>query len=81
VSLSATKEQFDGISMVTPNHFGFFEILGLVVSDVFPGFAPKIELKNIPILGKIARSLQSIYIDRFGSKNNRDFIVNQIIAH
>ena len=66
---------------MTPNHMGFCEILGLVTGDVFPAFAPKIELKKVPIVGKMARGLQSIYIDRFGSKTNRDFIVNQIIAH
>ena len=62
--------------MITPNHLGFFEIAALICGDVHPGFAPKIELKKVPVLGAITRALQSIYIDRFGAKQNRDAIVN-----
>ena len=62
--------------MITPNHTGFFEIAALIISDLHPGFAPKIELKKVPVLGTLTRALQSIYIDRFGAKQSRDTIVN-----
>ena len=67
--------------MVAPNHMGFLEGLALCAGDVHPGFAPKIELKRLLIVGKIFMALQSIYIDRFADASNRDAIVNQIIAH
>lgn len=74
--VSASAASLVRASMITPNHLGFFEIAGLVVGDVHPGFAPKIELKKIPIMGAMTRALQSIYIDRFGAKEKRDNIVN-----
>lgn len=74
--VSASKASMNGVSMVTPNHTGFFEVIALILSDVHPGFAPKAELKKIPFLGKLTLALGGIYIDRFASKDSRTALLD-----
>lgn len=61
--------------MVTPNHTGALDILGLIISDVHPGFAQKIEVMRMPIIGKLAAGLNGVFIDRFSNKDNRNATV------
>jgi 1-acyl-sn-glycerol-3-phosphate acyltransferase len=42
------------------------------------GFISKIEVKNIPIFGKIAKGLQSIFVDR-SDHNSRKNVLNKLI--
>lgn len=59
-------------STVICNHIGQMEILNLVASPLRPGFTPKADIKKIPIVRGIANAIQSIFIERAGSKADRD---------
>jgi hypothetical protein len=56
-SLSAKRSDLHDASMVAPNHMGFMEGIALCAGDVHPGFAPKVELKRLPVVGKIFMAL------------------------
>ena len=66
-------------AVVICNHLGFIEILNLVCSPLCPGFTPKAELEKVPLVGKIARGLQSLFLNRGGTQAQRDAAVAQII--
>ena len=63
------------VSTVVCNHLGWFDIMGLIVSPLHPGFTPKIELYNVPLLGSLALGIQSLFVDRGSDKENLDSIV------
>ena len=65
-------------AVVICNHLGFIEILALVCSPLCPGFTPKAELENVPLVGKIARGLQSLFLNRGGTQAEKDAAVAQI---
>ncbi len=46
---------------------------------VYPGFAAKIETKKVPILKDLIENLQSIYISRSGTQEQRDNNLQEII--
>ena len=53
--------------------------MALIGSPVHPGFTPKAEVKNMPLLNKLTEGLQSLYIERGGTLAERDRIVEQMI--
>ena len=65
-------------STVVCNHIGFCEILALISSPLHCGFAPKEDLKNVPLVGGLARGLQSLFIHRGTDDEIRQKIVGQI---
>lgn len=63
------------VSTVVCNHLGFFEIIGLILTPIRPGFFPKIELSKIPGINACAISIDSIYLDRGANEEERNNIV------
>ena len=66
-------------SVIVCNHHGWLEIMSLIASPVHPGFTPKEEVQSMPLLGKLTDGLQSLYISRAGTLEERDRIVESII--
>mmetsp|Transcript_20687 Transcript_20687/g.27923 ORF Transcript_20687/g.27923 Transcript_20687/m.27923 type:complete len:219 (+) Transcript_20687:196-852(+) len=66
-------------SAIVCNHTGFMEIFSLIVSPLHPAFTPSIHLKSAPIFSTLTSSLGSLYIERGGSPEQRDKIVESII--
>lgn len=62
-------------STVVCNHMGWSEILCLIASPLHPGFTPKSDLANVPILGTICRGLGSLFIARGGSDEAKETII------
>ena len=62
-------------STVVCNHIGFMEVLNLVVSPLCPGFTPKASIRKMKLVGTIASAIQSIFIERAGTKSQRDELV------
>lgn len=44
-------------STVVCNHLGWIDVLALIQSPLHPGFTPKEELANVPLLGDCCRAL------------------------
>ena len=63
------------VSTVVCNHIGFFEIIGLCTSPVFPGFSPKTELKNAPGINACIIGIDSIWVNRGATEEEREKIV------
>ena len=66
-------------SAIICNHTGWLEIHALIASPIQPGFTPRIEMRDMPIMNKLTEGLQSLYISRGGSQEERDKIVETII--
>lgn len=67
------------MSTLVCNHAGFHEPLNFVFSRLHPAFTPKIEFKNIPLFGLLAKGVQSVWVDRAGSDAERNRIVEAIM--
>ena len=66
------------VSAIVCNHTGWLEIFALIASPVHPGFTPRIETKEVPVLNKLTEGLQSLYIERGGTLEQRNKIVATI---
>jgi len=66
-------------STVVCNHVGFVECLNFVCTPLNPSFTPKSEVQKLPIVGNIAEGIQSLYIDRAGSEEEKNQLVQRII--
>jgi len=44
-------------SIIVCNHTGWMEILALIASPVQPGFTPRIENRDVPVLNKLTEGL------------------------
>lgn len=58
-------------STIVSNHIGWIEIMGLIQSPLHPGFTPKDDLINIPLLGTCCRGLQSLFVSRSVDEETR----------
>ena len=66
-------------SAIVCNHTGWLEIYALIASPVHPGFTPRVEMRTMPGINKLTEGLQSLYISRGGTQEERDKIVETII--
>ena len=53
--------------------------MNFIVSPVHPSFTPKEEVAKIPVASRIADALQSMYVERGGTVESRNRIVQQFI--
>lgn len=65
-------------STIVTNHQTFFDSL-VMIFWFHCGFAAKIETKKVPILNDLIDNLQSVYISRGGTQEERDANINEII--
>ena len=63
------------VSTVVCNHMGWSEILCLIASPLHPGFTPKSDLANVPIIGQACRGLGSLFVARGASDEAKETIV------
>jgi len=61
------------------NHISVLDILSNILGPFFPGFTPNEGIEKIPMVGTLATALGSLYIERGGTQEARDRIVNTII--
>ena len=45
------------VSTVVCNHTGMLDILALLVSPLMPGFTPRVETRDVPVLNKLTEGL------------------------
>ena len=62
-------------SVIVCNHIGFIEIMNLIASPLCPGFTPKADLKHAPLMGALCGGLQSLFLNRAGTKEEREGVV------
>lgn len=55
------------------------EIMCQVLSPLTPSFTPKMEVKSLPLVSGIAIALQSFFIPRAGTPEERNTVVEKII--
>ena len=65
-------------SVVVSNHRGFLDVFNFICSPIFPGFAPKKEIINVPFAGVCSRGLQSLFIPRGGTDEEREQLLKTI---
>ena len=53
--------------------------MNFIASPVHPSFTPKAEVAKIPVASRIADALQSMYVERGGTVEARNRIVQQFI--
>jgi hypothetical protein len=51
------------------------EIITQLVSPVSPAFTPKIGVKKVPVMSTITEALQSLYVARAGTDEEKDALV------
>ena len=68
---SIPKSGLGPASTVVCNHIGFCEIFALISSPLHCGFAPKEDLKDAPLVGKLCVGLQSLFIHRGADEEAR----------
>jgi len=66
-------------STVVCNHIGWIEVMALIMSPLHPGFTPKSDFIDTPLLGTACRGLQSLFISRGGDDEAKQKIVEQIM--
>lgn len=59
------------------NHVSWSDII-VFINVKQPAFASKVELKRIPVFGFLCQVLGCIFIERGGSKEARENVINQI---
>ena len=57
---------------------GSLDILNMIVSPMFPGFIARHDVADIPLVGTLTASLGSLFVERGGTQESRDNIVNTI---
>ena len=67
----------DKYSVIISNHIGFFDII-LITSLYAPGFVARKSIKDVVLIGTIARSLKCILIDR-EDPNSRKNVFDSIL--
>jgi len=50
--------------------------MGLITSPLHPGFTPKDDFINTPLLGTCCRGLQSLFVSRGATQEERNKIVD-----
>jgi hypothetical protein len=56
------------------------EDFNMQMSPLFPGFTPKADVKGYPVMGWILDANRSFYIPRAGTPEEREQVLEQIIA-
>lgn len=67
------------ISTVICNHLGFTEGFNLLLSPLHPAFAAKESLRKAPIFGKLGEGLQAIFVNRGGTEEERNKLIETIM--
>jgi len=62
-------------STVICNHVGWIDVMALIMSPLHPGFTPKDDFVNTPLLGTACRGLQSLFIFRGADVETRQKVV------
>ena len=57
----------------------YFDVMCMIASDLQPAFTPSMHLKKIPLLRTFMDALQSIYIERGGTPQEKELVVRRII--
>ena len=65
-------------STIVANHQAWIDNI-ILIQTCYPGFAAKIETKKVPILNTLIDNLQSIYISRGGTEEQRNANLNEIV--
>jgi len=73
-----TASRTETASTIVCNHIGWYEIAAMIVSPIQPSFSPKESLKSWPILRPCMDGLQSIYMPRGASLDDRDKVLETI---
>ena len=76
---SVPKRGIGPSSTIICNHVGFMEILNLVCSPLSPSFTPKADIQKMPFISGIAHGTQAMFVERGGSKEARDRIVQTFV--
>lgn len=58
------------VSTIVSNHVSWIDPV-VLIKNVYPAFSPSSEFRNVPILCKLINTLDSIYIPRGGSTENK----------
>ena len=66
-------------SAIVCNHTGFLEIFNLITSPLHPGFTPRKQLQEVPVINTLTEALGSLFIERGGTLEERNQIVEAII--
>jgi hypothetical protein len=40
-------------SMIVSNHMGWYEIIAIIAGPLFPGFTPRADKQNVPLLNNV----------------------------
>ena len=64
-------------STIVSNHVSWLDAV-VLIKNVRPAFAPSEEFRNVPLLGKLIDSIDSIYIPRGGSEEKRAMALQAI---
>ena len=62
-------------AIIVSNHQGFVDIFTQIISPLSPGFCPMIEVASMPFIGILAKGLQSLFLNRGGSVEERDMAI------
>ncbi len=62
-------------STIICNHVGWIDIISLIQSSLHPGFTPKDELSDVPLLGLCMRGLQSLFVFRGNDAEAKNRVV------
>jgi lysophosphatidylcholine acyltransferase/lyso-PAF acetyltransferase len=73
-----TETRSDRVSTIVSNHASWTDIIILIAGKYSPSFAAKKELRTTPIIGLLTSALQSIFINRGASEEERVQIIKQI---
>ena len=76
--MAAGAQTTQRASAVVSNHVSFMDIYALMVSPFFPTYTAKAAMRETPVLNKITEGI-SLYIERGGTVEERDKIVESII--
>ena len=63
----------EGYSTIISNHTGWVDII-VYLHRFAPGFIAKNDVKNIPLVGKVAEQIECLFVDR-DDANNRNATV------
>jgi len=62
-------------STIVCNHTGWMEILNQLISPISPSFTPKATIKKLPIASGISQAIQSMYVERTGTEEEKEQLV------
>lgn len=65
-----TMKKIKRTSTIVSNHTSWLEPV-ILIKNIRPAFAPSEEFRNVPLLGTLASAIDSIYIPRGGSEENK----------